>query len=65
MLLVACLYWFCLAFITLVFKLKFPISLFQVLPEHVGDPFPFESVVVLLATVVSLIRLCHFYLNLI
>lgn len=55
--------------ITLVFKLEFPISLFQVLPEHFGDLFPFKSVVVLFATIVSLIRLCsynhYFYLNLI
>lgn len=51
--------------ITLVFKLEFPISLFQVLPEHFGDLFPFKSVVVLFATIVSLIRLCSFYLNLI
>jgi len=64
----SCLYLFYLAFITLVFKLKFPISLFQVRPEHFGDPFPFKSVFVLFATIVSLIhilyRLCYFYLNL-
>jgi hypothetical protein len=51
--------------IALVFKLKFPISLFQVHLEHLGDPFPFKSVFVLFATIISLIRLCYFYLNLI
>ena len=51
--------------ITLVFKLEFPISLFQVHPEHFEDLFPFKSVFVLFATIISLIRLCCYYLNLI
>tara|TARA_B110000285_G_C15137741_1_gene628365 strand:- start:964 stop:1269 length:306 start_codon:yes stop_codon:yes gene_type:complete len=63
--LMPCLYLFFLAFITLVFKLKFPISLFQVHPEHFEDLFPFKSVFVLFATIISLIRLCYYYLNLI